>query len=129
MQTFYIRSGAVLPKLRVELANDGRYEFMKTSHYYAAIQNADVTFSMWDEHDELKISDAPCNIVLANIDTCDETYIIEYAWKKRDTKKPGQYKGKFKIAFKDDIYEHDYLYDEGDFIMPIYEDLEIFILP
>ena len=47
-QYFYINKDSVLPRLRVELAYDGKYEFMKTSHFYAAIQNADVTFSMWD---------------------------------------------------------------------------------
>ena len=126
-QYFYINKDSVLPRLRVELAYDGKYEFMKTSHFYAAIQNADVTFSMWDEHDVLKISEAPCNIVLANQNTCDETYIIEYAWKKRDTKVPGQYKGRFTITFKDDLYQYEHPYEGGDLIMPIYEDLIIFI--
>lgn len=129
MHTFYINKNSVLPRLRVELAYDGRYEFMKTSHFYAAIQNADVTFSMWDDHDVLKISDAPCNIVLTDQDSCDERYIIEYVWKKRDTRIPGQYRGRFTITFKDDIYEFNQIYDGGDLIMPIYEDLTIFINP
>lgn len=127
MQAFYINKDSVLPRLRVELAYDGRFEFMKTSHFYAAIQNADVTFSMWDEHDVLKISEAPCNIILTDKDTCDERYIIEYPWKKRDTRFPGQYKGRFTITFKDDLYEFDQTYEGGDLIMPIYEDLVIFI--
>ena len=127
MQTFYINKDSVLPRLRVELAYDGRFEFMKTSHFYAAIQNADVTFSMWDEHDVLKISDAPCNIILTDQDTCDERYIIEYPWKKRDTKFKGKYKGRFTIKFKDDLYEYNETYEGGDLIMPIYEDLTIFI--
>ena len=129
MQTFYINKNSVLPKLRMCLAYDGRYEFMKSSHFYAAIQKADVTFSMWDDHDVLKISDAQCNIVLTDQDSCDERYIIEYEWKKRDTKIPGQYRGRFTITFKDDIYELGQQYDGGDLIMPIYEDLTIFIKP
>ena len=92
-----------------------------------AIQNADVTFSMWDEHDVLRISCGQCNIVLVDQDTCDERYVIEYAWKKRDTKRPGQYKGRFTITFKDDIYQEGMQFDGGDLIMPIHEDLEIFI--
>lgn len=127
MQSFLINSNSTLPRLRVELAYDGRFEFMKTSHFYAAIQNADVTFSMWDEHDVLKISDAPCNIILTDQDSCDERYIIEYPWKKRDTKCKGQYKGRFTIKFKDDLYEYNETYEGGDLIMPIYEDLTIFI--
>lgn len=126
---FFICSNSVLPRLRVELAYDGRFEFMKTSHFYAAIQNADVTFSMWDEHDVLKIADAPCKIILTDQDSCDERYIIEYAWNKRDTKIPGQYKGRFTITFKDDLYQQGCEYDGGDLIIPIYEDLTIFIKP
>lgn len=129
MQQFYINKDSVLPKLRVELVYDGRYDFFKSSYFYAAIQNADVMFSMWDEHDVLKISDARCNIVLTDQDSCDERYIIEYPWKKRDTKVPGQYKGRFTITFKDDIKQQGVIYDGGDLIMPIYEDLEIFIKP
>lgn len=127
MQLFYINKGSLLPKLRMELVYDGRYEYLKNPLYYAAIQNADVTFSMWDEHEVLRISDAPCNIVLTDQDTCDERYIIEYAWKKRDTRRPGQYKGRFTITFKDDIVQEGMQFDGGELIMPIHEDLEIFI--
>lgn len=128
-QYHFIRKDSELPRLRVELVCDGKYEFMKEAHLYGAIQNADVTFSMWDEHDVLKIADAPCNVILTDEDTCAERYIIEYAWKKRDTRKPGIYKGKFKIQFKDDLYQDGHTYEGGDLIMPIYEDLMIQIQP
>ena len=55
-----------------------KYDFLKMSHFNNAIQNANVTFSMTDEHDVLKIADAPCRLVLVDQDTCDEKYIIEY---------------------------------------------------
>ena len=42
---------------------------------------------------------------------------------------PGQFKGRFTITFKDDLYEFNHIYDGGDLIMPIYEDLTIFIKP
>lgn len=129
MQQLIINKGSQLPTLRMELVYDGRYEFLKSKYFYAAIQNADVTFSMWDEHDVLRISCAPCNIVLVDQNTCDERYIIEYKWKKRDTKCPGRYKGRFTITFKDDLYQEGMDFDGGDFIMPIHEDLEIFIKP
>mgnify|MGYP006907953012 CR=1 FL=1 len=129
MQIFYINKDSVLPSLRLCLVNDGKYGFLKTSYYNNAIQNADVTFTMWDEHDVLRISKAPCNIVLVNKGSCDETYAIEYQWKKRDTKEKGQYKGRFEIIFKGDLYQEGETYEkEGqNLIMPIYEELEIFV--
>lgn len=127
MQYFYINKNATLPSLRLELINDGKYDYLKSSYFYNAIQNADVTFSMWDEDGVLKISDSPCNIILSENKTCINNYIIEYKWKERDTKKSGQFKGKIKIAFKNDIYEDGVIYEKGDLISPIYEDLIIFI--
>ncbi len=128
IDNFFIKKCATLPALRLELVLDGKYDFLKKSHYNNAIQNADVVFSMTDEHDVLKISNAPCNIVLVDQDTCDEKYIIEYQWKARDTKKSGHYKGKIKIEFMSDIYEDGVSYHDGILIGPIYEELDIFII-
>lgn len=127
MQVFYINQGSELPTLRMEMINDGRYDFMKGGKFYNAIQNADIVFSMWDENDILKISNAPCTIVLSEDGGCEDRYIIEYKWTKRDTKKKGQYSGRITINFKDDLYENGVEYPSGDLIMPIYEDLEIMI--
>lgn len=127
MQYFYINQNATLNSLRVELVNDGRYEFMHNTNFNHSIQNAEITFSMWDENDILKISNAPCNLVLADEGTCEERYIIEYQWKKHDTKKKGQFKGQFKIEFNGDIYQEGVPYKSGTLIMPIYEDLYIMI--
>lgn len=127
MQYFYINKDSVLPTLRVELVNDGRYDFAKETYLYSAIQNADVTFSMINENGDLKISDAPASIVLSNDDRCDERYVLEYKWKKRDTRTKGQFKGLFKITFKDDIVQEGVRFDAGDLIVPIYEDLIIFV--
>ena len=127
MQCFYIHKNATLPTLRLELILDGKYDFFKSYHFNNAIQNADVTFSMWDEHDVLKIADAPCNIILSKDDICVDRYIIEYKWRERDTRKIGHFKGKIKINFKSDLYESGVTYDGGTFIGPIYEDLDIFI--
>lgn len=127
IDNFFICKGATLPTLRLELIWDGRYDFWKMSHFNNAIQNADVTFSMWDEHDVLKISNAPCNIVLVDKDTCDERYIIEYRWKPRDTRKSGHFKGKIKIDFMGDVYESGVTYEDGVLIGPIYEELDIFV--
>ena len=127
MQYFYINHGSVNNPLRVELINDGRYEFMKSALYNNAIQNADVTFSMKDEDGILKVSNAPCSLVLVDEGSCEERYVIEYQWKKRDTKKPGKYTGTFEIDFKGDLYEEGKTYPSGNLIVPIYEDLGIII--
>lgn len=127
MQYFYINQNSELPSLRLELVNDGRFDFLKAGKFYNAIQNADVTFSMEDEAGVLKISDAPCNIVLATEKSCEDRYIIEYKWKKKDTKTKGKFKGQFKITFSNDIYEEGVTYPSGELIMPIYEDLYVFI--
>ena len=127
IDNFFIKKDATLPVLRLELVLDGKYDFLKSSHFNNAIQNADITFSMTDEHDVLKISNAPCDLVLVDQDTCDEKYIIEYKWKPRDTKRTGHFKGKIKISFMDDIYESGVTYEGGTLICPIYEELDIFI--
>ena len=127
MQYFYINQGATLNTLRVELVNDGRFDFLKAGKFYNAIQNAEITFSMEDENGVLRISDAPCNLVLVQEESCEDRYIIEYKWKERDTKKKGKFKGKFKIKFNNDIYEESVIYPEGTLIVPIYEDLYVFV--
>lgn len=127
MQYFYINQNATLPTIRVELVNDGRFDFLKAGKFYNAIQNADITFSMEDETGVLKVADAPCNLVLVQEDSCEDRYIIEYKWKERDTKKKGKFKGQFKIAFNNDIYEEGVTYPEGTLIVPIYEDIYVFV--
>lgn len=127
MQYFYINQGSVNNPLRIELINDGRYEFMKSALYNNAIQNADITFSMRDEDGVLRVSKAPCTLVLVDENSCEERYIIEYQWKKRDTKKAGKYTGTFEITFNGDLYEDGVSYPAGNLIVPIFEDLGIII--
>lgn len=128
MQYFYINKDSELPYLRMELIHDGKYDFLKNNRFNMSVQNADITFSMWDENDNLKIADAPCDLVLSEEGGCEDRYIIQYRWKKRDTNKKGQYRGQFKITFNgSDIYQEGKSYPTGDLIMPIYEDLVIMI--
>ena len=141
-QYFYINQHSVLPTLRIELILDGRFEFFKARTFNNAIQNADVTFSMTDEDGILKISNAPCNIIMSNDSGCEPRYVLEYPWKARDTKKKGQYNGRFKITFKGGLKDADEEksirnengewekrtdYPVGDMIAPIYEDLIVMI--
>lgn len=125
MQYFYINQGSVNPTLRVELLHDGNTDFIKSSVFNEAIQNSDVTFSMVDENGILRISKAPCEVVLSVMDSCEENYIIEYRWKERDTRKKGKYTGRFEIKFRDDISSEGKSYPSGNLIVPIFEDLVI----
>ena len=128
MQYHYINQYSTLPKLRIELINDGRYDYGKSYIFNNAIQNADVTFTMRNiKDDTLKISKAPCSIILVDQDSCDERYIIEYEWKKRDTNEKGEFIGRFDINFKDDIKEEGIKYDKGNLIVPIYEELCVMV--
>ena len=61
----------------MELVNDGKYDFMRTDFFNNAIQNADVTFSMYDENGKLVVSKSPCDIVTIS-ESCEEKYVIEY---------------------------------------------------
>ena len=127
-QEFYINKGSVLPVLRMSLIEDGRFDYMKTDIISKAIQDATVTFSMRNvDTDILKISNAKCNILLAEDTGCEEKYVIEYKWKERDTREEGVFKGQFTINFNGNITEEGVIFPEGKLIMPISEDLIIYI--
>lgn len=127
-QYFEIKKNSTLPSLRVELIDDGTYDFCRRDMYNNAIQNADITFSMKDENGVLKISKAKANIVKCCDCNCTESYSIEYKWNKRDTKEAGVFDAFFEINFKNDLYEEGVSYPEGNLIMPIHEQLKIHIL-
>lgn len=127
-QEFYINKGSVLPVLRMELINDGRFDYMKSDIIGKALQDAKVTFTMRNvDTDILKISNAKCNILLAEETGCEEKYVIEYKWKERDTREEGVFKGQFTIDFNGNISEDGVIFPEGRMIMPISEDLIIYI--
>lgn len=125
-QYFYINKDSVNPTLRVELVNDGKYDFFTSHIFNATLESSDITFSMWDEHDVLKISKAQCNIFISETSGCEPRYIIEYQWKKKDTRKKGTYYGKFEITFGK-IKEEGQDFPEGNLILPIHEDLIIVV--
>ena len=119
-QEFYINKDSVLPVLRMELINDGRYDYMKSDIIGKALQDATVTFTMKNtDTDMLKVSNAKCNVVLAEETGCEEKYVIEYKWKERDTKESGIYQGWFTINFNGNIKEEGVSFPEGKMIMPI----------
>lgn len=127
-QEFYIIKGATVPYLRMELINDGRTDFLKSDIINKSLQDATVKFSMKNtDTDVLKISNAPCNVVLAKTDGCEEKYVIEYRWKERDTKESGIYQGWFTIDFLGNITEEGVDFPEGKLIVPISENLIIYV--
>lgn len=127
-QEFFINKNSTLPVLRMELINDGRYDFLKSDVMGKALQDSVITFSMRNvDTDILKVSNAKCDLMLAEQTGCEEKYVIEYKWKERDTKESGIYKGQFTIKFNGNIKEEGVTFPEGTLIMPISEDLIIYI--
>lgn len=123
-QCFFINRNSELPTLRMEIINDGKNDFGK---FFLAIQNADITFSMWNEETGVyKIAKAPAYVVYDEDSECEERYMIEYRWKKRDTNEAGRFIGQFNIKLNGDaIYMDGVSFPTGNLIVPISEDLYI----
>lgn len=125
MQEFYINKGSLLPSLRVELIDDGRHDFAK---FFDAIQNSEITFTMTDyDTGVIKIANAPATIRLRENNGCVEQYVICYDWKERDVRKSGTFKGQFNIKLLPDLTSEGVTYPHGNLIVPIREDLMIYI--
>ena len=126
-QFFYIKQGAVLPRIQMELIEDGRHDYNKL---WECIQGADITFTMINiDTNVTKVAKAKAYIKLRENDDCTEQYVICYDWKERDTKEAGSYKGIFDINFGGKIKNDLYTYPNGLLVMPIREELLITILP
>ena len=126
MQHFNIVHNATLPYLEMEVINDGRHNFNKI---YVALQAADVTFNMIDNNNGIKkIVNKKCNIVPIEGNGCIEKVKVQYQWNKNDTKEKGQFKGYFKVTFKDNIVMEDMMFPKGDLIVPIAEELIINVI-
>lgn len=127
MIEFYINKGSLNPVLRMELIMDGRYDYKK-SLINNALQDSVVTFNMINhETEQYKIIDGPASIKLANEDGCEEKYILEYVWQKRDVQKEGIFDAYFEIKFNGIIKEDGVDYPTGNLIVPIQENLRIYI--
>ena len=126
MQQFNIVQNATLPYLEMEVINDGRHNFDKI---YIALQAADVTFNMIDNNNGIKkIVNKKCNIVPIEDNGCIEKVKVQYQWCKNDTREKGQFKGYFKVTFKDTIVMEDIIFPKGDLIVPIAEELIINVI-
>lgn len=126
-QFFYIKQGAVLPRIQMELIEDGRHDYHKL---WECIQAADITFTMINiDTNVTKVAKAKAYIKLRENDDCTEQYVICYDWKERDTKEAGSYKGIFDINFGGNVKNDLYTYPNGLLVTPIREELLISILP
>lgn len=123
-QYWSINKGAELPKLRIELIQDGKTDFHK---FYIALQAADsVSFTMTNlETGIKKIAKAPAEIVYDENSGCEERYFLQYSWKKRDTNEAGTFIGHFHINFNDQVVADGMTIPKGELIVPIEEDLLI----
>lgn len=128
MQEFFIKAGSNYPSLRMELIEDGRYDFHKAK-INNALQDSNVVFSMKDiETGILKVSKAKAVIKNADTEGCEDKYVVEYDWQTRDTAKPGIYEGWFDIDFKGDVVEAGVDYPSaGKLRVPVTEDLLIYV--
>lgn len=118
---FFINKNSTLPKLKMELVNDGRNDFRKL---YEKIQNATITFTMYDVNTKVKkISCSQSNIEMAVANDCQNsetsTYYITYQFTENQTNKSGRYNGYFTITFLDGT---------GTLIAPIRDELYINVL-
>ena len=125
MQYFYIKQGSTLPRIQMELIEDGRHDFNK---FHECIQGADITFTMVNADTNVtKVAKNKAYIKLRENDDCTEQYVICYDWKKHDTKEAGAFKGTFEIDFSNAIKNDSYTYPNGILNMPIREDIMIII--
>ena len=128
MQEFFINKNSVNPVLRMELISDGRFDYKKSYIYNNAIEDASVTFSMENrENGQLKVSKAKAEIIEIPTNGCETKHVLQYAWKSRDVKESGSFKGWFEIKFNGDIKEDGVQYPTGNLIVPIEDELIIYI--
>lgn len=127
MQEFFIIRGSVNPVLEMEVIDDGRYSFGR-SLINDALQDSTVTFSMINEETGIyKITKAKANIVLADMQDCEEHYLLQYKWNKRDTSVKGVYNAWFEINFNGNLTSNGVEYPQGNLKVPIEEPLRIVV--
>lgn len=114
---FFINKNSTLPILKLELIDDGRNDFR---HFYEKIQNANITFSMYDVTTGVKKLCRPAVLELITPPSCViDRYYITYQFTSKDTAIAGRYVGKMNIDFLD---------GSGTLIAPIKEELFINVL-
>jgi len=119
---FYINKDATLPILKLELIQDGRYDFRR---FYDLIQNSNIYFTMSELDTGVKKIGKKATTALLKEpcpdceDCLGEEYYLSYKFTARDTNTAGIYIGKFIIEFLD---------GSGTLIVPIRDELRINVL-
>lgn len=127
MQEFYLRKSSTAIPVRMEVINDGRYDYRKSLMNYS-LMDSTVTFSMKNvETGLLKVSKSPADIVVAKDNGCEDKYILQYKWKDRDVKEVGVFEGWFDIIFNGNLSENGEEYLTGKLKVPVEEQLIIYI--
>ena len=114
---FYIKQGATLPILKLQIVKDGRAGYQQLMEDLAV---STIFFTMIDVETGIpKIVSAPCGIVplILPVGATPEYYVY-FQFTARDTNTPGRYQGQ--VLIKN---------DEGNLILPIREELYINIQP
>ena len=114
---FYIKQGATLPILKLQIVKDGRAGYQQLMEDLAV---STIFFTMIDVETGIpKIVSAPCSIVplILPVGATPEYYVY-FQFTARDTNTPGRYQGQ--VLIKN---------DEGNLILPIREELYINIQP
>ena len=124
---FTIKQNSELPILELKPYKDKYFNELLN-----IIQNASVTFSMYDDKNCFIIKDkagiintnTKSNNMNDGIDTCREIidFTIQYHFTKKDTKNIGKYKGEFKIIFEK-------YGEQKTIIVPLNYRLDIEVLP
>lgn len=110
---FYIKKGATLPVLKLQVIKDGRAGYQQLMK---DLEVSTIFFTMIEVDSGIpKIVSVPCEIVNLILPIGDEPeYYIYFKFTSRDTNTPGRYQGQFLIKN-----------DEGNLILPIREELFI----
>ena len=115
---FYINKNSTLPKLKLELINDGRNDFQ---NFHEKVQNAVIYFTMTDIITGVKrIAKKVAGIEQVVPENCvGEEFYLVYQFTTRDSSVAGRYTAQFEIDFLDGT---------GTLIVPIREELFVNIL-
>jgi hypothetical protein len=110
---WYIKKGATLPVLKMQVVRDGRSGYQQLMEM---LETSTIYFTMIDVYSGIpKIVSAPADIVnLILPEGSDPEYYVYFQFTSRDTDTVGRYEGQFLIKN-----------EEGDLILPIRESLFI----
>ena len=97
---FFIKKNTTLPLLKMQVINDGRFEF---NTFMELLETATITFSMKNEKNGvIKLSNKRAFITnKTNLNpNAPNEYYIYYRFSNKDTNKEGRYVGQFLINTK-----------------------------